>query len=186
MCDRRVIRTKQLIKDALIRLMERKKLAEITVSELAREAGVDRRTFYLHYDNIYDIVAEIDDEAIQKLEKAVCAWNPAEGQDYFDVYTDIMLSNLSYYERIIKDRSYYTLEHRCKEIMRNDLLNHLRKDSQMDPLTRDFYAEYVASGIINMYTHWIRTEKPMPVEQLTQMVREAVTESWPRLMAEIR
>ena len=59
-------RTEQRIRDALLKLLANKPLADITVSELAREAHVSRSTFYEHFgnpDDVYDVLmAEISAE----------------------------------------------------------------------------------------------------------------------------
>ncbi len=44
--------------EALIALLEKKDLEYITVKELCRQAGVNRSTFYLHYETIADLVNE--------------------------------------------------------------------------------------------------------------------------------
>ena len=43
---------------ALISLLEKKEFSYITVSEICRAAGVNRSTFYLHYETIGDLLAE--------------------------------------------------------------------------------------------------------------------------------
>lgn len=57
--DRRIRRTKALLKTALARLLEEKSLNKITVKELVEEADINRSTFYLHYNDIYDLIDEI-------------------------------------------------------------------------------------------------------------------------------
>ena len=44
--------------EALIALLEEKDLGYITVKEICRQAGVNRSTFYLHYETIADLVDE--------------------------------------------------------------------------------------------------------------------------------
>ena len=44
--------------EALLALLERKDLEYITVKELCQQAGVNRSTFYLHYETIGDLVSE--------------------------------------------------------------------------------------------------------------------------------
>lgn len=44
--------------DALITLLEKKDFAYITVSEICKTAGVNRSTFYLHYENTSDLLDE--------------------------------------------------------------------------------------------------------------------------------
>ena len=48
--------TAQKMDEALITLLEKKELAYITVSEICKEAGVNRSTFYLHYETIQDLL----------------------------------------------------------------------------------------------------------------------------------
>ncbi len=59
--DRRVVRTRKAILAAFEKLLEKKDLSEITISSIAREADIDRKTFYLHFgsiDGLLDAVAE--------------------------------------------------------------------------------------------------------------------------------
>ena len=43
---------------ALMELLRKKPLEYITVSEICKKAGVNRSTFYLHYENIGDLLEE--------------------------------------------------------------------------------------------------------------------------------
>ena len=69
--DKRVVKTKKAIKTALIELMSKKDLVDITVSELARKANVNRKTFYLHYSNVQAVFEEIEDDMISASKKMI-------------------------------------------------------------------------------------------------------------------
>lgn len=56
--DRRVRRTRNAIHSAFRALVARDGFRNITVSALAREANIDRKTFYLHYRGLDDLMAE--------------------------------------------------------------------------------------------------------------------------------
>lgn len=43
---------------ALFNLLERKQFSEISTMDVCAEAGVNRSTFYAHYDNTYDLLQE--------------------------------------------------------------------------------------------------------------------------------
>jgi len=47
--DPRVLRSRQMLMEALLRLLNRKEFDDISVQEIADEAGLNRATFYLHY-----------------------------------------------------------------------------------------------------------------------------------------
>jgi len=53
--DRRIRKTKAQIKNALTRLLMQKDLKDISVSEIADMADINRGTFYLHYRDVYDL-----------------------------------------------------------------------------------------------------------------------------------
>lgn len=69
--------TASLFDVALIELLEKKDINYITIKELCDKAGVNRSTFYLHYESINDLLAEtmkyILDKFLQKYNK-----NPEE------------------------------------------------------------------------------------------------------------
>ena len=48
----------ELMQKALLFLLEKKDIEFITVTEVTKKAGVNRSTFYLHYDNIYELLEE--------------------------------------------------------------------------------------------------------------------------------
>lgn len=50
--------TALLMDEALLCLLEKKNFEYITIKEICKKAGVNRSTFYLHYDNINDLLAE--------------------------------------------------------------------------------------------------------------------------------
>ena len=48
--------TKQMLADALYRILEKKPLDRIRISDLTQECGVNRQTFYYHFHDIYELV----------------------------------------------------------------------------------------------------------------------------------
>lgn len=65
--DRRTVYTKSVIMDALLRLLEKKAVEDITVAELCREAELNRGTFYLHYKNITQVVDELLENVLRHM-----------------------------------------------------------------------------------------------------------------------
>ncbi len=66
--DRRVRRTKKLLTQALMELLGKKQINEITVKELTDLADMNRGTFYLYYRDIFDMLEKIEAELFQKLD----------------------------------------------------------------------------------------------------------------------
>jgi AcrR family transcriptional regulator len=60
--DRRVRKTKALIRKTFTALLTEKELKDISVSELTQLADINRGTFYLHYRDIFDLFEQIEKE----------------------------------------------------------------------------------------------------------------------------
>jgi len=69
--DRRVARTKRSVRMALIKLLASKPLGEITVTELARAADINRKTFYNYYSDVSMVVDEIENEIAEDFASAI-------------------------------------------------------------------------------------------------------------------
>lgn len=68
--DLRVVKTKRAIYQALTHLLKDKPLTDIKVSELCREATINRGTFYFHYEEVGDVFKEFFEEVIGDLEES--------------------------------------------------------------------------------------------------------------------
>ena len=65
--NRRVQMTKQLIRRSLFELLEQKPINKITISELCKKADLNRSTFYKYYGSQYDVLEDMEKEAIDKI-----------------------------------------------------------------------------------------------------------------------
>ena len=69
--DKRIRRTKKLLRQALTRLMQQKDFQSITVTDVVREADINRGTFYAHYRDVYDLREKIEAEMIEDLREQI-------------------------------------------------------------------------------------------------------------------
>lgn len=68
--DRRTLYTLRVIKDAFLKLVKQEPYSKITVTKLCQEADITRSTFYLHYNNITDVLNEVLDDALLLSQKS--------------------------------------------------------------------------------------------------------------------
>ena len=174
--DRRVLRTKKNIRQTFLQLLSEKSLTQLTVKELSEQADINRKTFYMYYSNIEEILSELEDELVQKL--VLVFEKELFEREIFDSYSFFENLNLAIQGDI---ELYRTLNH-------SDLLPHLilrAKNALIDVFFRKYnipadsdseryilYAEYAASGILSMYTKWFSNDFHMSLEELTRTAAE--------------
>lgn len=69
--DLRVAVTKRMIKEALLRLLDTTPLDKIKISGLCEASGVNRATFYRHYDSLQAVLGEIESEFFHNMPRPV-------------------------------------------------------------------------------------------------------------------
>lgn len=66
--DLRVQKSKYFIKNALLALMEKQGYRNITITDIAHYAHINRKTFYFHYDSIDALYEELSDECLSLID----------------------------------------------------------------------------------------------------------------------
>ncbi len=57
--NQRVIVTKRMVQEGLVRLLKKKPLEKVNITELCQEAGINRTTFYRYYELPRDVLTEM-------------------------------------------------------------------------------------------------------------------------------
>lgn len=69
--NQRIVITKRMLKESMLKILKEKELDTINVTELCREAGVNRATFYRHYEIPRDVLVEIQQDLFRELRQKI-------------------------------------------------------------------------------------------------------------------
>lgn len=69
--NQRVMLTKKLLKDNLIEILKTKSIYKVSIRELCEKAEINRSTFYKHYGNQFDLLAEMEEDMLSLSMKAL-------------------------------------------------------------------------------------------------------------------
>lgn len=178
--DRRIVRSRNAILSAFERLLMDRPLADITVSAIAREANVDRKTFYVHFgtvDGLLDAIAvNVVETIVDSVEKTLASMDGDTNEralgaaaTFFKTINEALCNNLVLNRQLIENiplddfmtRLRVPLEH---EITERDLLPHGLKDEMFD-----YYLAFLLSGIIGIYRTWTLSDGSVPIERISEV-----------------
>ena len=172
--DKRVVRTKKAIRNALFRLMEEKSIGDISISELTAYANVNRRTFYTHYRSLTDILDEIEAELVAALSEILAA------VDTVDYRKSVAAQFVGFYELVSGEYDDYF--HLLKIDTRGILLSRLRSAIKESAETifsslpavvnasSVYIASFVAGGFIAFFNEWYYSNDRLPLDVASDIV----------------
>lgn len=170
--DKRVIKTRRAIRDALMTILETKPIKEITISELAEKASINRKTFYAHYSCPEDVIAELEDELVQSIRyflRSDMITETGLGPQYFIQFVNaVYTSNPTFCENLVSVRNYAFLADKIKNALKEELLV-IPSIKPADPVLISSMVEFFAGGVTSLYVAWIRGGKRFSFQQMTQL-----------------
>lgn len=172
--DRRVIKTKKAICNALIELLGTKTLNEITIKEVADLADVNRKTIYNYYAGVREILEEIEDtvvlaidEVLAKVDMYKTLENPLT---IFDTINNILNSNLDFYRKLFNVNASSKLINKIMSSVALKLKNVLLQQNLVPADKVDLVSNYVVGGMLHSYQFWFNSNSDIPLSQFSKNI----------------
>ncbi len=173
---------------ALIALLEQKEFSYITISEICAAAGVNRSTFYLHYENTRDLL----DETTRYLLDAFLSYFSVDTNQITIRFADSILSDLNFiteeylhpYLSYIRDnhRVFATALQHSRSLGFDEIFQRMFRNI-FDPILERFHYPtahrryvmmYYLNGITAIITEWLKDGCEMPIQEIASIIQECI------------
>lgn len=164
------IRSKNLIKKALAKLLHEKEISKITVSDIIREADISRGTFYAHYPDVHGVAEQIEQEELKKLIDFVnefgagsIATNPA---DFIREICAYILSDKDYYRMLIESNILNNFISRIIDIYYDKTLEMLVEEGRSKS-EANIYLSFASNGAKTTLINWISGDIDCSIDEIS-------------------
>jgi hypothetical protein len=160
------IKSKAIIKKAVINLLIKKKeLTNISVTDISNESKLSRTTFYRHYNNVYEVIKEIEHDSLNALEKA---WIEAikTSDPYISFFTELN-STIKKDEKIIKEVVINVPTYVLNDIKRIIYNNVSLKVSNSEESEQFIYLGIIANGVASLYLDYFLGYTKLSIEEIS-------------------
>lgn len=167
--DLRVQRTKKLLKEQFKEMFLEMDYEKITIKELCERAMINRRTFYLHYNSIDDVLNEVLDEMAHDFLEYTKDYdhflNPKRiVKDYF-----LFTSSSPLFEKLNNSVDYNYLRESVNTRVRDIAKDNFSSVYKFDKFKIMMMMTYLNSATVNMYRVWCLNGKPVPIEEAIEI-----------------
>jgi hypothetical protein len=181
--DSKYYYTAQLMNQALIALLEKKDMEFITVTEITNKAGVNRSTFYLHYENIYELLEETIENLNKKFLNSFNVEIPLKmnnEKDAFLITNDFLVPYLNFCKenknvlRLVNKKPQVFQNKESYKKMYNMILYPAISQFIKNENERIYFLEFFTQGVVAIVHKWLELDCVTDIEDLVAIIKKCV------------
>lgn len=180
--------TAEKMDQAFLALLEKKDFAYITVKEICEVAGVNRSTFYLHYETVGDLLSE----SIEYMNQQFLAYMQRDNEAFIakirscpirelylvtPEYLRPYLSYIKEHQRLfctaLQNAAVLRLEDKYAGLSQHVLLPILER-YRVPEQDRTYIMAFYIHGIMAIITEWLKNDCIDPIEQIIAVIQKCV------------
>ncbi|MEG2701347.1 MAG: TetR/AcrR family transcriptional regulator [Clostridia bacterium] len=177
--DHRVRVTRMLIRKAFMQLLSQKPIQSISIKELCELAGVNRGTFYAHYQDIYDLRGQIEQEMYEDIQRTL---SPLLGQNASATPMEITTGIFQWMKENSDMCAMAMSKYGDKEFLAKvlDMGRVVCKESyhhsfkRASPERIEWFYEYASAGCIGLLQKWLAEDMETPAKEVASMAEDMI------------
>ncbi|MBH5316846.1 TetR/AcrR family transcriptional regulator [Paenibacillus sp. GSMTC-2017] len=180
--DRRIKRTRQFIKEALIKLMSEKSYSSISIQDITEYANINRSTFYYHYMDKEDLLQVSMDEMIAKAivdvstkqasnDDSKATYNDYDPVPFFIRMFEHIQSNAPFYRVMLEEAP--TFRRRITEAIKQQYMESIalmQPDERQLIVSKQMLATFVSGAYISIIIQWLENNLADSVTEMAEQL----------------
>nr|WP_309101791.1 TetR/AcrR family transcriptional regulator [Fredinandcohnia onubensis] len=168
--DRRIIKSQEAIKKALIELMSEKSFDNITIQDISDRANVNRGTIYLHYLDKFDLLDKLIDEHINKLKEISESACEMEWLDASLIFFEYFETHYLFFSTMLASKGAApSFRSKFLEYVMEGFKDELHKTSEKNEgLSEDVIVKFAANAYVGVLESWLKDGMPSPPQSIAK------------------
>ena len=176
--------TALLMDEALLLLLEKKDFEFINVKEICDKAGVNRSTFYLHYENMDDLLKEtmelINKKFYDSFDNKIINLNISSKEDLFFIKDEYLIPYLNLIKKhkkifkLIHDKPYIFDNNSTKDNLYNSLFDQILTIYGVKDVDKEYVFAYYTQGTLAIILKWVEKDCLDEIDKISKLIIEVV------------
>ena len=166
--------TKRALATSLKELMAEQSFEKINVAQICERCNMNRKSFYYHFKDKYDLINWIfDTEFIELLKHENLSADYTERWAFIEKINRYFYQNHSFYRKALQIDDQNSFSDHFREYIRPLIAVRISKlfgEQQWDEFTLDFLSDAVVCAM----ERWLRTKECLPPEQFVEKLKALI------------
>lgn len=185
--DKRVIKTKHAIYKAFVELLNEKDINQITITDVAKRANINRKTFYNYYSDVYEVMEEIENLTVEAFINNMGTVEFTNMADFlteiFIKFTETVNKDLEFFNLLFKTNNRSFLIVKIVEALKKYVKKRIEESNELDMHRFEVVSNFYLSGVLSVYMNWFMNNYDQSIEEisalLTELVLHGIQKKWP-------
>jgi AcrR family transcriptional regulator len=169
--DRRILKSQEAIKKAVIELMSEKDFDDITIQDIADRANVTRGTIYVHYGDKFDLLDKLIATHINELQEIYVSTSEMDFVEGTLMCLEYFQSNYSFFSTMLASKGAPSFRTRLLAMLIEEGMNDVNiTNGKNSGLNKDILVQFFGTAYVGVVEWWIMNGMPYPPHVMAEQV----------------
>jgi AcrR family transcriptional regulator len=169
--DRRIAKSQEAIKKAVIELMSEKNFDEITIQDISDRANVSRGTIYLHYLDKYDLLDKLIEEHINEMREICESTSEMDFKDANLPWFEYLERNYLFFSTMLASKGAPSFRRQFLEFLTEEFKDEVDvTQGKNHGLNEDVILQFIVTSYVGIVEWWITNGMPYPPHVMAEQV----------------
>ncbi|MBQ9461661.1 MAG: TetR/AcrR family transcriptional regulator [Clostridia bacterium] len=172
--DRRVIKTRKAIRNAFAKLLSCKDINDITVSDIAELADINRKTFYNYYPGIHKVIDEIENDIVDSFSSVLGEINYRDELEnpytIFEKLTSIINTDMDFYCHFFTMNGNTNMINKIVTLLKEKTKAAMISQTGIDETTAETALTFMLCGMMAVFQSWFNSDRKRSIEEISEMI----------------
>ena len=186
--ESRYFSTAERMDEALIECLEKKDLEYITVKEICEKAGVNRSTFYLHYETVGDLLSEcaeyVNNKCFERypseladIRKRLASENPEDmifiSPEYLRPYFEFIRHNKRLFRVVLRHQDIFRTKSTFSSIF-DSVFSPAMDKFHISEKEKSYTVRFYLGGITSVAADWLEKDCADPIDEIIKICMRCI------------
>lgn len=173
------IRSKKLIRAAMIELLAEKDISKITVVDIIHRADLSRNTFYAHYQDVFAVLEELENDFLSEmnnyLDEAIQNKEFSDPLPMLKKFQRFVENSIETNRLLLANQNATAFCEKIKQVFISRVMENLPTTGVKDTEGFLTFLECVAGGFVSLYQKSLKKESTLTLDDITAEVNQIYT-----------
>lgn len=177
--DRRVKRTRKLLKQGLSELLRQKQFSDISAREITERMDLNKATFYLHYKSTYELLQDLEEDLLNQAQEMIDSYEYDETdksmRSLFEPLLEFVVENRAICDTLFVNNASSDFTGRVVDfIYENGKFIMKKRHNNLSGDRADYVLNFIAFGLMGLIQRWFKSEMSLSKAELLNIADDMI------------